>query len=299
MARFAISLLSVSFLIVLPSMGSAQEESQYFISDGVKIHFVEKGEGEPVVLIHGFAASYQMNWGLPGIVDALAKNYHVIALDNRGHGKSGKPHEVEKYGANMVEDVVRLLDHLKIDKAHIIGYSMGGFITTNLVCSHPDRCASVVIGAAGWNENPEPRLALLDEIGDSLEAGTGISPLMKALTPAGQPQPSEAQLKSTNQMLMLMNDPQALAAAIRGMRGLAVERKQLEENKIPALAVVGEIDPLKEGVDEMAGVLGNLEVVVIEGADHMTAINNPQLLGSIEAHLKKHSFAPATVGASN
>jgi len=298
MTRFPISLLSVSLALLFTSTAWSQAEDQHFLSDGVKINFIEKGEGEPVVLIHGFAASAQLNWGIPGIIDALAKNYHVIALDNRGHGKSGKPHEVEKYGINMVEDVVRLLDHLKIPKAHIVGYSMGGFITTKLVISHPERVVSAVIGAAGWHEDAEERLKLTDEIGDSLEAGTGIAPLMKALTPDGQPVPSDEQLKFANTMLMLLNDPKALAAAIRGMRDLNVTKSELQANKVPALSVVGSLDPLKDGVDEMSGVMGSLEVIVIDGVDHMTAINSPKLVGSIQSHLKTHSFAAAKTTAA-
>jgi pimeloyl-ACP methyl ester carboxylesterase len=188
---------------------------------------------------------------------------------------------------------VRLLDHLKIDKAHIVGYSMGGFITGNLVARHPDRVASAVIGAAGWHEHPEARFALLEEIGASLEAGTGIAPLMIALTPPGQAPPTPAMLKASNQMIMLMNDPLALAAAIRGMRGLNIERQRLVENKVPALAIIGSIDPLKDGVDELAAVMSHLELVVIDGADHMTAINHPLLLQSIRDHLKKNALQPA------
>ncbi len=298
MTRFSISCGAILLFLVTASIAGAEEKSQFFLSDGVKINFVEKGQGEPVVLIHGFAASYQLNWGVPGIIDALAKDYHVIALDNRGHGGSGKPHEVEKYGVNMAEDIIRLLDHLNIEKAHIVGYSMGGFITTKLVATHPERIASAVIGAAGWHENAEERLKLLDEIGDSLDAGTGIAPLMKALTPEGQPLPSDQQLKTTNTMLMLLNDPKALAAAIRGMRNLNVTRGELEANKVPSLSVIGSLDPLKDGVDELQGVMANLKVVVIDGTDHMTAVNSPKLLGTIQEHLKSHSFAVVTAGAA-
>ena len=288
---FAVALVA---LFVVPAV--AQEESQYFDSDGVKIHFVEKGEGEPVVLIHGFAASAQLNWGMPGFIDKLSSDYHVVALDNRGHGKSGKPHGVENYGINMVQDVIRLMDHLELDKAHLVGYSMGGFITTKLVCSHPERVASAVIGAAGWHENAEERLQLLDEIGDSLESGNGISPLIIALTPEGRPKPTEQMLKTTNQMLMLMNDPKALASAIRGMRHLNVTRQELESNQIPALSVIGSLDPLKDGVDELSAVMGRLDIEIIEGTDHMTAVNSPKLLTSIQQHLKENSIAPVVAG---
>ena len=299
MFRSAISILSIGFILIAATTTNAQQDNEKsFLSDGVKIHYVDQGEGEAVVLIHGFAASAQLNWGMPGIIKKLAEDYHVIALDNRGHGKSGKPHELEKYGTNMVEDIVRLLDHLKIDKAHIVGYSMGGFITTKLICTYPERVHSAVIGAAGWHEDAEERLKLTDEIADSLDAGTGIAPLMKALNPAGRPVPSDAELKVANTMLMLLNDPKALAAAMRGMRNLNVTRQQLESNRVPALSVIGSLDPLKDGVDEMAQVMANLKVEVIDGADHMTAVNSPVLVEAIRAHIAEHAVVGKPIAAA-
>src|SRR5579871_2661677 len=107
-----------------------------FDSAGVKLHYIVEGQGEPVILIHGYAASIVANWGAPGIVKKLAESYQVIALDNRGHGQSDKPHDAGAYGSKMFDDVLRLMDHLKIKKAHIVGYSMGGFITEELLVEH-------------------------------------------------------------------------------------------------------------------------------------------------------------------
>ncbi|MBI3838057.1 MAG: alpha/beta fold hydrolase, partial [Planctomycetia bacterium] len=84
----------------------------FFDSNGVKIHYIVEGQGESVVLIHGFTASIQPQWGLPGIIKALSKDYQVIALDNRGHGRSDKPHDPKQYGAEMINDVIRLMDHV-------------------------------------------------------------------------------------------------------------------------------------------------------------------------------------------
>ena len=103
-------------------------EDKTFDSRGVKIHYIIEGQGEPVILVHGFTASIPVQWGLPGIISKLAKQYQVIALDNRGHGNSDKPHDPDSYGKQMPEDVLRLMDHLKIKKAHVVGYSMGGFM---------------------------------------------------------------------------------------------------------------------------------------------------------------------------
>jgi pimeloyl-ACP methyl ester carboxylesterase len=250
-------------------------EEGSFDSNGVTIRFITKGQGQPVVLVHGFTASAETNWVMPGIFEGLAKDFRVIALDNRGHGKSGKPHEPAVYGDEMARDVIRLLDHLKIDQAHVVGYSMGGFITMRLLALAPGRFASAVIGGAGWRP-PGGTDPLMEELAGSLERGEGIGPLMRALQPPGQPAPPPEQLSMMNQMVMATNDPLALAAAIRGMAQLGVTEEVLRKNSVPALAVVGSLDPLKAGVDAMTGVMTELQVKVIDGADHMTALLSPQ-----------------------
>src|SRR5262249_27434528 len=123
---------------------------QTFDSNGVKIAYFTQGKGEPVVLIHGWLSSAGINWALPGISGALAKDYQVIALDVRGHGLSDKPTKEEASGPELIEDVVRLLDHLKIKKAHIVGYSMGGIIAGNFMAKYPDRVLSGTLGGMGW-----------------------------------------------------------------------------------------------------------------------------------------------------
>ena len=111
----------------------------YFDSDGVQIYFEEHGKGEPVVLVHGFASRAEHNWGA-GWFDPLAQHYRVVALDCRGHGKSGKPHDSAAYaGETMGDDVIRLMDHLGIKRTLIMGYSMGGRIVTGLLMLHPER----------------------------------------------------------------------------------------------------------------------------------------------------------------
>src|SRR5881397_2402529 len=113
----------ISLLGALLAPAPALAQDQFFDSNGVKIRYTVEGQGEPVLLIHGFTADIEKQWGQPGVLKALAKDHRVIALDNRGHGKSGKPHDAKMYGKEMVEDAVRLLDHLKIAKAHVVGYS--------------------------------------------------------------------------------------------------------------------------------------------------------------------------------
>jgi pimeloyl-ACP methyl ester carboxylesterase len=131
--------LSVVLVAALMSSASAQTplEDRFFTARGVKIRYVDVGRGEPVVLVHGFSSSLEANWGNQGIIEKLSKDFRVIALDCRGHGKSDKPHDAASYGLNMIEDVTRLLDHLAVRRAHIVGYSMGGAITGKFITMHP------------------------------------------------------------------------------------------------------------------------------------------------------------------
>jgi pimeloyl-ACP methyl ester carboxylesterase len=284
-------------LLVLPGVGRGAEEGS-FDSNGVKIHYVVEGEGEPVLLIHGFTSSIQGQWGTPGIIKGLAGDYRVIALDNRGHGKSDKPHDPKQYGTEMVEDAVRLLDHLQIDKAHVVGYSMGGTITAKLLATHPDRLLSATLGGSGGIRSGAipPRY---DVLAESLEQGKGFGPLIEYLTPAGRPKPTEEQINLINERLEAANDTKALAAVIRGLKDLAVSDEQLKANKVPTLALIGEIDPLKKGVDDLDGRMANLRVVVIEGADHITAFARPEFLKELKDFLAKHRREPKKEGAKS
>jgi pimeloyl-ACP methyl ester carboxylesterase len=275
-------ILSRLVLITLLCTLAAFAGADTFDSDGIEIYYTVQGEGTPIVLIHGFSASAATNFGASGIISGLASDYKVIALDCRGHGKSGKPHDPKQYGTQMIKDVINLLDHLKIKKAHVSGYSMGGFITTKLVTMYPERVLRAIPGGAGWSEEGTDGDNIQNELADSLESGKGIGPLIVALTPEGQEPPAEEAMKAMNTMLMASNDPLALAAVIRGMANIVVTKEDLQKNKVPALYLIGEQDPLKEGVDALDGVMSAFHVKVIPGADHMTAFSG----GAYLKHMK-------------
>ncbi len=279
-------------LILVFLGGVSQAEDRYFDSGGVKIHYTVQGQGEPVLLIHGFTANIQTQWELPGIVKELSHDYQVIALDNRGHGKSDKPHDRKKYGQEMVADAVRLLDHLKIKKAHVVGYSMGAAITCKLLAAHPDRLLSATLGGSGGireGRGGRLKLTLFTQLAESLEQGRGMGPLIDALTPPGRPRPSAEQMEAINTMLKLTNDTKALAAAARGFGEFAVSEEELKANQIPTLAIIGSDDPLKHGVDEISTLMKNLEISVIDGADHLTAFSSPEFTNGLQRFLAKHA----------
>jgi pimeloyl-ACP methyl ester carboxylesterase len=273
-------------LLLTSALGRAEEGS--FDSKGVKIHYSIEGEGEPVLLIHGFAGTPQVQWVLPGIVRALAKDHRVLTMDVRGHGRSDKPTDPKEYGPKMVEDAVRLLDHLKIKKAHVVGYSMGALITGKLLASHPDRLLSATLGGAGVLPAGTKLPPFVDELADSLEKGKGIGPLLIALTPPDKPKPPEALIQQLNRMLVGKN-AKALAAVVRSWKDLTVSKEQLKANKVPTLALIGSDDPLKESVDLIKDDLANLKVVTIDGGDHFTTFASPKFVEELRKFLAEHA----------
>ena len=265
---------------------------QFFDSNGVKIHYTVEGQGEPVILVHGFAANADANWRVPGITEALAKEYQVICLDNRGHGLSDKPHEQSKYGVEFCNDIVRLMDHLKIQKAHVIGYSMGSFITLKLGTLYPDRLLSFAPCGAGWERKDDPN-DRREEIAKALENDNDFTPLFKAISPPGK-LPGSRGLLSINYILNKTNDTKALAAVMRSLSDIIVTEEALRASKVPSISIVGTEDPLRTGVDRMKDVMGNHETVYIDGTDHITTIRDPKFLETLRAFLKKHSAAAQT-----
>src|SRR5262245_62029881 len=145
-----VTVLAVYLLIAAPAR-AGQSAAQAFDSNGVQIQYIDRGQGPAVLLVHGFTGSYARHWEAPGVIEALTTaGYRVIAMDCRGHGQSGMPHQATAYGLEMVQDVVRLLDRLRIDRAHIVGYSMGGEIALQMLVRYPSRLRSVAVLGAGW-----------------------------------------------------------------------------------------------------------------------------------------------------
>src|SRR6266540_1770065 len=142
----------VLLLLVSAASARAQQPKDGFFTtkDGVKIHYLTMGEtGSWVVLIHGYTDTAQRMWFATGIAPAIAKTHRVVALDNRNHGQSDKP---QPGGAGKAEDVIELMDHLKIQRAHIHGYSMGGALTGQLLAKIPDRFITAGFGGSGLTE---------------------------------------------------------------------------------------------------------------------------------------------------
>lgn len=263
------------------AQGDASTQS-FTASDGAVIHYLVEGRGDPVVLLHGITGTAASNWGASGIVDRLAEEFQVIAVDQRGHGKSDKPHDPASYGERMALDVVDLLDHLRLQQAHVVGYSMGGFITMKLVALAPDRLMSAVVGGAGWSRPDLRDEAMFDALAASFEAGQGGGPLIEFLWPGDEPPPAE-QVQAIGQAMVASNDQAALAAVVRGMPALDVSAELLRVNEVPTLNIIGSDDPLKINADALVGVMKEHRLHVIEGASHIDTLTSPEFLDTVRS----------------
>ena len=155
-------------LALVPAL--AVEDGRYADFGGIKIHYIDRGKGEPIVLLHGGSPDLR-GWTAPGVVDNLAKDFRVIAYDARGAGKSSKPHDPKQYGRQQALDVPRLLDHLKIDRAHIVGFSLGAQTVAQLLTLHPERFLTATqAGAAGRSPEEANNPRILEEAAE-IEAG--------------------------------------------------------------------------------------------------------------------------------
>jgi pimeloyl-ACP methyl ester carboxylesterase len=219
-----------------------------FDSAGIKIHYAVRGAGETVILIHGLHSSSRINWDLPGTTRMLAGHLQVVTMDCRGHGQSDKPEAEDAYGINMVEDVVRLMDHLGIQKARLVGYSMGAMIAMKLAVTHPDRAEGIILGGMGWNK-------------------TGA--------------PLKSAVESVPKFLF-----QAPPACAKSFPQFGVTVAELQAVRIPVAVIIGENDPYIEWyVEPLRQVRPDWPVHIIAKANHLNCVGKPQFKTQLQAAL--------------
>ena len=271
----ALTLLAVAASSAVADMPGKKS----FDSNGVEIKYIVVGKGTPVLLIHGFAASALTNWA--AIIPRLARNHQVLAIDNRGHGGSGRPVGEEYYGDEMINDSIRLLDHLGIEKAHVVGYSMGGYITAKMAAMYPGRMLSATIAGAGWAKEKSIRERTLDDLAQAIDRDRSVAPLLNKLSPNGEARP-EIEIKILSFLIMFSNDPRVLASVARGMKHHTLTKEDILAIDVPTQLVVGSEDPIKRAADAWMTIRPDHRYVVIDGANHMTAITRHEFLDAIE-----------------
>ncbi len=251
------------------------------VSDGINIHFYDvndgSGAGAPVMLIHGYTSHGEYKWFNTGVVDALKDNHRVICIDCRGHGRSDKPHDGAQYGPQMAEDVIEVLDHLGIEKAHLHGYSMGGFIVTQLLERHPDRWITAAWGGSGVQETDPEWIAKVpaDE--------EGQDPAEKEMAGALQNDP--------------LRDPEALKA-VRAYPWPDGSRSSIDLPRvtIPTMGINGGFDKPNAKTHRLARELPNFTNVVIPGKSHATVVV-PEYIDALTSFIDRNDAGLGKVAA--
>ena len=229
-----------------------------------------------MVLVHGFASNAETNWFYPGWASTLkGAGYRVVALDNRGHGASTKLYDQEDYHIGiMASDVIALMDHLGIRKAHVMGYSLGARISGYLSLQHSERVRTVIFGGLG--------MALVEGggPGESVALALEAPSLDDVTDPMGRTFRAFAD--------QTRSDRRALAACLRGSR----RRMTIEEAahfNLPVLIAVGTTDEVAGSAHRLGQIIPGSEVLDIPGRDHMRAVGDRVYKDGVLDFLARHS----------
>ena len=232
-----------------------------FHNGAVEIAYLDEGEGDPIVLVHGFASTKNVNWVYPTWVSELKKDgRRVIAFDNRGHGDSSKLYDPEAYEvATMAGDITALMDHLNIERADVMGYSLGSRMTAVLARSQPKRLRSAIFGCIGIGliEGGGPG----ENVAQALEADS----LGDVTDPVGRTFRAFAD--------QTRSDRRALAACLRGARRL-MTKDQAAEIAVPVLIAVGTSDEIAGSAEALGKIIPGSQVLNIPNRDHMRAVGD-------------------------
>jgi pimeloyl-ACP methyl ester carboxylesterase len=227
-----------------------------FHNGAVEIAYLDEGEGDPILLVHGFASTKNVNWVYPSWVSELKRNgRRVIAFDNRGHGESGKLYDSSAYEiATMASDIAALMDHLNIERADVMGYSLGSRMTAVLARSQPQRFRSAIFGGIG-----------IGLIGENVVKALEADSLDEVSDPVGRTFRAFAD--------QTRSDRRALAACLRGSRRL-MTREEAAEIAVPVLIAVGTRDEIAGSADALGKIIPGAKVLNIPNRDHMRAVGD-------------------------
>ena len=247
-----------------------------FKNGSVEIAYLDEGDGEPILLIHGFASSKEVNWVQPGwFATFKGAGRRVIALDNRGHGRSAKLYDPADYHTTkMASDARTLLAHLRIGRADVMGYSMGARITAFLALDTPELTRSVVLGGLGVHL--VDGVGLPESIADAMEAPS----LADVTDPQGHTFRSFADKTKS--------DRRALAACIRGSRQ-EMTHQQVASIKAPTLVAIGTRDLVAGSPDKLVALMPNARSLPIPDRDHMMAVGDKVFKAGVLEFLGQHS----------
>lgn len=238
----------------------------------------ETGNGEPVLLIHGFSSSTHVNWVAPGWIKTLTEaGYRAIAFDHRGHGQTSKSYNTADYTPDMMAgDAAALLDHLGLEKAHVFGYSMGARVSAFLALAQPEKVATLILGGLGYG--------MVEGVGD-------WDPIADALLADDANSVTHVRGKMFRSFAdQTKSDRKALAACIATSRELLSESDMAHVTQ-PTLIGVGTKDDIAGSAQKLAALMPDAIAFDIEGRDHMLSVGDRTFKAAVLAFLRDHPIS--------
>ncbi|GGL70803.1 alpha/beta fold hydrolase [Wenxinia marina] len=274
--------LAVLALALAPALAAA--ETGEIDANGVPLRFTDEGSGPAIVLLHGFAGSSHL-WTATGL--APMEGFRTITFDARGHGGSGRPETADAYGAEMVADVLRVMDARGVAAAHLVGYSMGAETALRVAVEQPDRVLSVVAAGSGWSGDAEAQGYAF--IAEALAGVDTFGAFMAAMAPEGG-MPAEAEAAMGDLLAAHGIDPGQPAAPLAAVAGglpaiISIDAAALGMLDVPVLGIAGADDPEWPNVEALAGAVPGATATAIADADHLTAPLAPDFAAAVAAFL--------------
>lgn len=262
-----------------PPVPLAQAPDSFMTVEGIRLRYRESGAGEPIVLLHGFVDDMQVWFGLG---DSLATEHRVIALDQRGHGESDAPAGASGYGREMGEDVIRLLDHLGLRRAHLAGHSMGAVIASYVAVRHPDRVATVSLLAPAFYADSAAAASIMMPFAEDLERGVGLRNLLRRFAP----ELTDSAANAFNAELMAAGDRDMMIGIMRSFGAFTVGQQGAATASVPALVAIGDADVLVTQARDLSGWWPHARLLEVPGADHMGILGSPETLAAMREQVR-------------
>ena len=257
----------------------------YIDNDGIKIYYEIEGEGPPLVMLHGFIKNIETMWKQTNWVETLKDNYRLILLDCRGHGKSDKPHDDDDYGRKMTDDVIKLMEHLSIEKANFFGYSMGAGFAFHLLLTNPEIITSAILGG----------FVLTLEDQENSEDVETTKKFIEALRAESIDEIKDLRTREFRQFAELHEGDLLALASVQASwlkdesetRTPPTQMKESLKNiKVPVMTVVGSSDKFFPGDKTLiAQLVPDACHFQIQGKDHLTVIPDTKFKMIVKAFL--------------
>lgn len=246
---------------------------QYITRDSVRLRYRDAGQGDPVVILHGYTQRLDL---VKDLADSLSSTNRVIALDLRGFGESTKLSDPSRYGRAFGDDVIALLDQLQIPRAHLVGHSMGASIAADIAARYPTRVSSISLLAGPFFADSAAFARKVAPYVASLKKGTGLLSFIDWIAPAIP----DTMAVQVNKQLMETNDLGVLVAVMSGMGGIAAAQGK-PDSTIRVLIAVGDGDPLLPQSRALKAKWPSARLLELPGVDHFTVLNKGEVVAAI------------------